>query len=99
MIPAIHASPGQVDHRVRPVEFRLPRTCRFAVPPDHPPRRLCRIAAEHDNFMAVGDEGPRKQPSDLSAASRDYDFHVSSLRAITVGGPEISTAKWNVAQH
>ena len=74
-VPAVDIATGQIDHDVRPVDFRGPLADVRCVPPNDEPGSLGRSAAQHNDVMAVRDEGAGKQSADLAGASGDHNLH------------------------
>lgn len=72
---------GEVDHRVRPIDFACPRAGIADVVPRRPDdgarRELrCGSAREDDDVVTIRDEALGQRPTEKSGAARDDDLHL-----------------------
>src|SRR3954470_6699224 len=74
-IAAVDTAAGHVDDDVHALEGFDPITRPLAIPLDHAPWRLRRMAAEHGDRMSFGGERTGEQRSDLTRAARYENPH------------------------
>src|SRR5262245_20121174 len=97
MIAAVHATPGQVDHDVGPVEVGRPIADRLGIPAGHLPGSGPRVTAEDDDLMAVRVEGAGEHCPDLPAPPRDNDLHTPASARPLAEPAEARTVKGSAA--
>ena len=75
-VPAVDRAPGEVDDRLRTVEFIGPRVEVGTVPPNEANALpvLMMLPGEHHHLPALGREVPGDMPADEAAATRDHDL-------------------------
>src|SRR5687768_1909115 len=66
VVATVDAAAREVDNDVRAVDLALPVAAARAIPLDDAPRTMVRLAAEHDDVVAVAVKGAREDRADLS---------------------------------
>jgi hypothetical protein len=76
-VAAVHAAPGEVDHRLGALQLGGPRTDGAPVPDGRAPGRRRWTSAEHHDVVSLGVKGAREDGAHLPGPAGDHDLHAS----------------------